>query len=56
MPETKEKMISKRKKVGLSGLITLCPTCHRVAHLLIDMHFAKYADAKALILAIRRMR
>ncbi len=48
--------LSKRKKVGLSDLITLCPTCHRVAHLLIDMHFEKYADAKALIQAIRRMR
>ena len=46
--------LSKRKEVGVADLITLCPTCHRVAHLLIDSHFEKYADAEALIQAIRQ--
>ena len=45
--------MSKRKNVQVEDLITLCPTCHRLAHFLIDSHFEDYAHPKKLIQAIK---
>jgi 5-methylcytosine-specific restriction protein B len=41
--------MTKESVVTLEDLITLCPTCHRLAHALIDENYELYTECRALI-------
>lgn len=47
--------LTKTHTVTPDDLITLCPTCHRIAHILIDSELENYRDADALVTAIRQV-
>ncbi len=48
--------MSGQARVTLDDLITLCPTCHRLAHSLIDRDYDKYTDEGKLIGELKNIR
>lgn len=42
--------------IKIDNLITLCPTCHRLAHRLLKKDPAKYTDKTTLLLALKALK